>query len=104
MADVDPIKLILSLDEAAEHLLRHVGEHDSLFDEKPSLADKVRAFDAVASWAKIRMGVIPEVKKESPFDILRQSLSAPAPRRGSPRKKQAKPEPDSSDEIGTFNA
>lgn len=89
--------LISSLDEAAKHLLAMAGVSDKVAGEAPkpvaTLAEQVKAFEAVVDWAKTRRGLKPAPKPESKFDGIKQQFNGTAPvRRGSSARRPKKAE------------
>jgi hypothetical protein len=83
--------LLKALDEAAAEILKLAlagGKNDA--GEMVSLAERVKAFDAVASWYKDRHGIIPPEKKPSQFDAIRSEFLGDGKkadsRRGRPKK------------------
>ena len=75
--------LLKILDEAAEKLLSEAGlDAAAEFAEQPAtadLAEKVKAFQAVASWADKRREIAPQAPKESQIDKMRKQMHGDDP-------------------------
>ena len=78
------IKLIDELDKAASALLEKSRTGDSVPSEDSasvshetgsSLAEQVKAFQAVVEYAKIRPQLVPQKKKEAAFDGLKRQFN-----------------------------
>jgi hypothetical protein len=87
-------KLLASLDEAAMLLLADAGVGGIVGEDGPAqavtLAERVKAFEAVVDWAKTRRVLAPPAKVESQFDAIRNKFnSPPLKRRGAPRSAKA---------------
>ncbi len=89
--------LVAALDAAAAKLLEQAGlgkETPAKIEATP--AERVKAFDSVMEYAKLRPGLVPAKKEESAFDRIQREFNSggeKAERRGRPRK--AKAESDS---------
>lgn len=66
--------LIEAIDQAAEGLLQRISR-DSDDKEAVSLADRVKAFAAIAAWAKQKAEMVPAKKGDSKFGKLRDRLN-----------------------------
>jgi hypothetical protein len=89
--------LISALDAAAQKLLAQAGlSADTPIDAKieATPAERVKAFDSVLDYAKIRPTLVPKEEKESPFDAIRRDFNGEkVERRGRPRKDKASVDP-----------
>jgi hypothetical protein len=92
-------ELIEALDRAAKLLLAKAGGGDKVevaesltgstpMEEPPSLAEQVKAFEAVVDWAKTRRVLAPPEKTETKFGELKRDFHGESPERpGAPPKK-----------------
>ena len=100
------ITLIESLDLAAAHLLARAQSCDKVTEdgkiEKVTLAEQVKAFEAVVDYAKTRKELAPPEKKESQFDKLKRDFSGSPPKRGRNRPKASQDAGDDSDSGSDF--
>ena len=77
--------LIGALDAGAKKLLEMAMAPAKDEDGTPTLvtlAERVKAFDSVAEWAKTRDALVPKEIKESKFDVIRRDFSGASTKRG----------------------
>lgn len=88
--------LVAALDAAATKLLEQAGlgpTTPAKIEATP--AERVKAFDSVMEYAKLRPTLAPAKKEDSAFDRIKREFNDPAPeRRGRPRKAKAEGNPD----------
>lgn len=93
--------LVAALDAAAEKLLEQAGLGTKTPDKiEATPAERVKAFDSVMEYAKLRPGLVPAKKEESAFDRLKRDFDSnvdgeKVERRGRPRKVKAEAGPES---------
>lgn len=104
-------KILESLDAAVEVLLKTAGLGPKAEGEEKTvatLAEQVKAFEAVADWAKTRPTLIPKEVVESQFDRLRRDFNGEkVERRGRRPKAEKGPDPEPGapeDPIQLFDA
>jgi hypothetical protein len=99
--------LVKALDDAAAKLLSQAGlSADTPIDAKieATPAERVKAFDSVLDYAKIRPTLIPKETQESPFDRIKREFdgdSTKIERRGRPRKDKTSADPPAVNGAGT---
>lgn len=84
MAEQKSDDLVSSIDKAAEYLLKQASTPNTNNEggvEAATLAEQVKAFQAVVAWADKRRDLLPKDKTESAFDRLSNDFNGAAPRR-----------------------
>lgn len=83
MAKENDHDFIAALDEAAKVLLSKAGVSAKVEGGAPApvctLAEQVKAFEAVVDWAKTRRDLKPPEKAKSAFDDIRNQFAGTAP-------------------------
>jgi hypothetical protein len=75
--------LVVSIDAAAQYLLKQASTPNTNAEgvEPATLAEQVKAFQAVVAWADRRRELIPKERTESTFDRLTGDFHGSPPRR-----------------------
>lgn len=84
--------LLDTIDEAASDLLARAKADDAAIP----LVERVKAFEAVAKWAELRIKIAPQEKKEPTIVSLQRRLNGGADKRGRTRPTSVETAPDSS--------
>ena len=78
-------EFVAALDTAARSLLEKAGISAKVTDGKSSavvtVAEQVKAFEAVVDWAKTRRELVPKPKEKSAFDDIKSRFNGEAPQR-----------------------
>ena len=87
--------LVFALDAAAAKLLEQAGLGPVTPEKiEATPAERVKAFDSVMEYAKLRPSIAPKVEKESAFDRIKRDFDGEkVERRGRPRKDKTAPDP-----------
>ncbi|MDE2096650.1 MAG: hypothetical protein KGL39_05330 [Patescibacteria group bacterium] len=96
-------KILESLDGAVEILLKTAGLGPKVEGENETLAtlaEQVKAFEAVVDWAKARPSLAPKTVVETQFDKLRRDFNGEKVERRGRRPKAEKIEPESELDAG----
>lgn len=95
--------LIAALDAAAAKLLEQAGLSEKSPEKiEATPAERVKAFDSVMEYAKLRPDLIPKEVKDSPFErINRDFHGEKIERRGRPRKDKTAPGGDADEPAAT---
>ena len=88
--------LVSALDAAAAKLLEQAGLGPTTPEKiEATPAERVKAFDSVMEYAKLRPTLAPREEKESAFDRIKRDFDGPKiERRGRPRKDKTTPDSD----------
>ncbi len=87
--------LVQALDAAAAKLLEQAGLGPTTPEKiEATPAERVKAFDSVMEYAKLRPTIAPKEEKESQFDRIKRDFDGEkVERRGRPRKDKTAPDP-----------
>ena len=87
--------LVAALDTAAAKLLEQAGLGSTTPEKiEATPAERVKVFDSILEYAKMRADLVPKEAKESAFDRIKRDFDGTTTeRRGRPRKDKAAPDP-----------
>ena len=95
--------LIAALDAAAAKLLDQAGLGPTTPEKiEATPAERVKAFDSVMEYAKLRPDLVPKKQEESAFDRIKRDFNGDGEkveRRGRPRKDKTAPGPEPGTDV-----